>query len=392
LAAPGKLVANGSPVTLKTTLGEGYNIQVKFSRQFLLQAEQDISAYDLLPLIRRIAPEVSVMLSSHNQASYHLRSKDPIAVEKVLLLLDSVKSTFGVVSYDVLSTSIEDIFLQLMNPHEPQEVNHDDDTQSTSTAFSFGDQPSKLSIGSGDNLSLSTITPERETLTLATGEHRAPWNQALVIFLKRILIARRSWLAIILLVAIAIAGSTVPVFFMAGRPESCIPQVPILSSLPLYLPISPLNPASPINGHVTNDSSPILTHPPGITSELGITSVFLQTMNFADNTTFIDYVNQNYRNISLGGISFDFENNISLFAWETTLPGLIGSAMLNLVTNVLFNKALEASGNATPFQSLILANYQSFPFADVGFLGALKWSIFFGATMVGGLRSPPILH
>ena len=51
LAAPGKLVANGTPVTLKTSLGEGYSVQVKFSHDLTKNLDDlpDIRRNDCLP-------------------------------------------------------------------------------------------------------------------------------------------------------------------------------------------------------------------------------------------------------------------------------------------------------------------------------------------------------
>jgi ATP-binding cassette subfamily A (ABC1) protein 3 len=366
LAAPGKLVANGSPVTLKTSLGEGYSVQVKFSHD--LTKNIDDLPDGLLSSIRLFAPEVYTTALSSTQISYHLRSKDPLTVEKVLLMLDRMKDTFGIMSYDVIGTNIEDIFLRLMTPVGRHENAKD-----------------KLSL-EDDSQSVMTVV-EPDPLELTTGQSRAPWHQALVIFQKRLLIARRSWLPQLLLVLVAVAGSTVPTFFMTGRPATCIPGFHNFPTIPLYLPISPLNTLSPFSGTVSGESvaivttntTPILTTPPGITAALGISDRFVPTLNVADNATLIQYVNQNFGNMSLGAFSLEVATRNSLFAWETSNSGLKGSAMLNLGTNILLGRALQTS--ELP-QSIVLANYATFPLPDVGLLPALKWAAFFGAAMV----------
>jgi ATP-binding cassette, subfamily A (ABC1), member 3 len=366
LAAPGKLVANGTPVTLKTSLGEGYSVQVKFSHD--LTKNLDDLPDGLLSSIRLLAPEVYTTAPSSTQISYHLRSKDPWAVENVLLMLDRMKDTFGIMSYDVIGTNIEDIFLRLMTPvkcHEnvKDKLSLEDDSQSVVTAV------------------------EPEPLELTAGQSRAPWHQALVIFHKRLLIARRSWLPQVLLILVAVVGSTVPTFFMAGRPATCIPGFHNFPTIPLYLPISPLNTLSPLSGTVSGDTAailttsttPILTTPPDIKAALGISSRFVPTLNVADNATLIQYVNQNFKNISLGAFSLEVTTGNSLFAWETSNSGLKGPAMLNLGTNILLGLALQTS--ELP-KSLVLANYATFPLPDVGLLPALKWDAFFGPAMV----------
>ena len=322
----------------------------------------------LLSSIRLIAPEVYATAPSSTQILYHLRSKDPLVVEKILSMLDRMKDTFGILSYDVIGTNIEDIFLRLMTPERHETVED---------KFSSEE----------DSQSIMTVV-EPEPLALTTGQARAPWHQAVVIFQKRLLIARRSWLLPqLLLVFVAVAGSTVPTFFMAGRPNACIPEFHNFPTVPLYLPISPLNTLSPFNGIVSGDSAaavtqnttPILTTPPDISAALGIPGHFIPTMNIADNATLIQYVNQNFKQMNLGAFSLEVTTGNSLFAWETANSGLKGSAMLNMATNILLGRALQTS--QLP-ESLILANFAPFPLPDVQLMPALKWAAFFGAAMV----------
>ena len=92
---------------------------------------------------------------------------------------------------------------------------------------------------------------------------------------------------------------------------------------------------------------------------------------------------------SFGGVSIDTQTGASLFAWEATPPGLTGLVMLNLVSNILYNNALNETGRAAAAApSVILANYQTFPGIAAGTLVALKWNVFFGAAMV---RNPSFL-
>ena len=86
--------------------------------------------------------------------------------------------------------------------------------------------------------------------------------------------------------------------------------------------------------------------------------------------------------------SIDQQSGQSLFAWEATPPGLTGLVMLNLVSNLLYNTALNSTSRAAASPSIILANYQMFPGIAAGTLVALKWVAFFGAAMVSGPLFP----
>lgn len=110
--------------------------------------------------------------------------------------------------------------------------------------------------------------------------------------------------------------------------------------------------------------------------------MLLDTDNVPDNVTFVSTIQQNYLNLSIGGISIDTQTGDSLFAWQASPPGLIGPTMMNLVTNILYNRALNASGDTAGTPSIIMANYASFPRIAAGTLTDLKWVAFFGAAMV----------
>ncbi|EGN93723.1 hypothetical protein SERLA73DRAFT_97671 [Serpula lacrymans var. lacrymans S7.3] len=352
LAAPGKLVAEGSPVTLKSTLGEGYSIQVSFDLTELTEKEWISPPAEVHERLRTLAPRCTMSLASPSQASYHLKSKDPIVVEKALQLLEDEESTHHVASYDVIGTTIEDIFLDLMN------------------------KDARLSIESPEkSLTSSMIMTEPTVLQLTDGRPRSPFSQALTIFHKRALVARRSWLTPFLVVLIAVAGSCIPLFFLSGQAATCTTTYKNTTTIPLYLPDSPLELLA------FGPSAQILTSPPNIVSSLGSTAMFLQTKNIANNATFVDTIQQDYLNISFGGISIDQQTGDSLVAWQASPPGLTGTSMLNLASNVLYNRALNNSGNTAETPSLIMAYYSDFPPVAEGTLVDLKWIAFFGASM-----------
>ncbi|KIJ66518.1 hypothetical protein HYDPIDRAFT_174588 [Hydnomerulius pinastri MD-312] len=365
LAAPGKLVAEGSPVALKTNLGQGYSVQVTFDFSDLTEKEAVNPPSEVLDRIRELAPQCTMSQASPTHAAYHLKSKDSTVVENVLQLLEDEGGQYRIASYDVLGTSIEDIFLDLM----------DRETRSGTP------DSAEKSIHSSDGASGPTVPDLVQpisvppVLALTDGRARSPFSQALTIFHKRALVARRSWLTPVLVVLIAVCGSCIPLFYLSGQAPSCTLKFKNETVIPLYWP------DSPIDLLAFGPSDKILTSPPDITSTLGRTAMYMNIENIANNATFVSTIQQDYLNISYGGISIDTQTGASLVAWEASPPGLTGPTMLNLATNILYNRALNASGDTAGTPSIILANYASFPPVAEGTLVDLKWIAFFGAAM-----------
>ncbi|KAJ7083357.1 hypothetical protein B0H15DRAFT_911901 [Mycena belliarum] len=363
LAAPGKLIASGTPVALKRDIGDGYTVQVS-----LLSEGSDRTSMELLQQIRTIAPLVHMSLAASHQPLYHLQSKDAIVVDRVLHLLDRKTERCGITSYDVLGTSIEDIFLKLMR-------NEDLSSDGVEAEKAWGIKESSTPRPAW------TEEAQPVALRLANGRPTSPFRQALTIFHKRFIIFRRSWLTPFLAVLIAIAGSAIPLVFLAGRPQSCVKTLDVPGTdLPVSFQLSPL---------YLGPQSLVLDSPPGVLSSLGDLAASFNTiglqplsiLDVSDNATFVDTIKEKFRSITMGGVSFDLASGNSLVAWEASPPGLRGPSLLNLASNVLFNNALKTSGRAGALPTLILPLYQSFPPVDAGTLISLKWIAFFGAVM-----------
>ena len=94
-------------------------------------------------------------------------------------------------------------------------------------------------------------------------------------------------------------------------------------------------------------------------------------------------IDDSFRNQSFGGVSVDSQTGAALLAWEATPPGFTGLVMLNLVSNLLYSSALNASNSAAANAAggVINANYQNLPALAAGTLVDLKWVAFFGAAM-----------
>ncbi|KZT01143.1 P-loop containing nucleoside triphosphate hydrolase protein [Laetiporus sulphureus 93-53] len=354
LAAPGKLVAQGTPVALKSQLGEGYAVHVTFPDDL---EEGSAEPSELLERICLLAPFAFISTSTPNGTSYQLRSRDSSIVHEVLKMLEMEREEGFIDSYSVQSASIEDVFLTLMHSNT--------ETQSATKEKVYD---ATLSEGSFPILGLTN------------GRKRSPVGQALTVFHKRILIARRSWLTPLLLVLIAVGGACAPLFFISGLPaQTCVQAFPDVESLPLYAPYSPVVNQAAKYGIF---GAQVLASPPGILSTLGRTMETVPVYNISNNATFVEQVHQNYLSFPLGGVSFDLDSSSALVAWQATPPGFTSLTMLNLASNVFLNHAVNASGKGIGVPRLIMANLQRFAKFNFGeTLDTLKWVAFYGAAM-----------
>ena len=103
LAAPGRLVAHGSPVKLKTTLGEGYTMKISYH---VPSASALTASSGLLKAIHGIASDAYISVAGPNELAYHLKTTDPGIVRQILELVEHEKANYRIVSYAVSATSI----------------------------------------------------------------------------------------------------------------------------------------------------------------------------------------------------------------------------------------------------------------------------------------------
>ncbi|KAK7021894.1 hypothetical protein VNI00_017183 [Paramarasmius palmivorus] len=382
LAAPGKLVAQGTPVALKRNHGEGYTIQVTFDTDVFGKEQSSQSPTLLLQQIRSHAKEATMTIVSPCQALYHLKSDDHVVTEGALETLEEHFGRFNVSSWDILSTSIEDIFLDLMKKHDPRSK-----FLSASSVESFSEE-----LAPEDPFKIA------KPLDLTPGRTVSPTEQALTIFYKRLLISRRSWLVPLLSILVAVAGSTIPlVFFNDSEPTPCSStqlednSYTIRLFLPLYGMVYPVQSAPFIYP---------LESPPGLLSTFNNFSekwdgpsadywkrysTSINATSVPDNTTFVERIQQDYKQLQVGGISVDLDSGVSLVAWHAQSPGDLGPVMLNLASNVLYNHALNMSGNGARVPAVITAGYSAFTWGQsvnlISLFIALKWLTFFGAAM-----------
>ena len=323
------------------------------------------SSQVVLQRIQSVAPAASLTSSTVTHTWYSLNAKDVQTVEKVLDLLEREQTSLGISSFDVHGTSLEDIFLLLMKQH----------------GQGLEDQKPQAPPGEDSSERKSGADIPR-VLQLTSGRRRRPISQALTIFHKRWLIAKRSWLTPALAVIIAVSGSCIPLFFVEDRSETCTRTFDFTSAESLYLPDTILQLAA---GFLQNETSPaVLTSPPGLLDTLGSSAGRVQRTDVQDNQTFVQTITQNHRNFSVGGLSMDLSTGQSLVAWQATPPGFTGPVLLNLADTILFNRALNSTPGGAPANAPVIlnANYQQFPGLSGAALSALRWTVFFGLAMV----------
>ncbi|PIL31191.1 ATP-binding cassette transporter [Ganoderma sinense ZZ0214-1] len=348
LAAPGRLVAHGSPVKLKSTLGEGYTMKVTYQ---VLSENILAASSGLLKAIRSIAPDAYTSVAGPAEVSFHLKTSDPEIVRQVLQIVEKEKSRYRIASYAVSATSIEDIFLDLMQAAEAQNADKDDDDDEIQEA------PGVPGLPSGK-------------LELTTGSQRSILGQALTIFHKRALVARRSWLSLLLALAVALIAPTVTLQYLPAEQAACAVQTSTDPPAPLFLPSAFPRSARP------------LVAPPTVLSALGPAMAAVRTRPLADNASFVGEVSHRFwmDDVMYGGVSVDVQDGAALFAWDAEY-GATGQVFLNAVSNLLYNRALNDTGAGTGTPRLITPSYGFFSTISAGSLTPLKWAAFFGAAM-----------
>ena len=385
LAAPGKLLAEGSPISLKSSLGEGYNVTIQFD-QDRTEAEKSVTSAtyeDLLGSIRRHAPEAIVTNLTLRSVTYSLKTKDPNIVKQILVGLENEERIGRIGGYEVNSSSLEDIFLGLMG--KDREL-HENDDQGSSSEEKLGDDDSPTPVAPGD-----PANPQPMPLDLTPARPTSVLYQSLTIFYKRLLILRRSWLSPLLAIAIACCGACIPLFYMNGRVSTCAITFRPATISPLWLPLSrvgtqaeiasavPLSGSQPIND---DDMIPRVA-PPDVLNVLGRSVAAVPTVKLADESSFMQNIEQNVRNLTTGGIWVDASSRQALLAYEAT-DKLNGPTMLNLVSNVLYSADGGANGKT------IIANYMAFPRKGAQGFIALKWvsPLSSGISMI--YNQPPV--
>jgi ATP-binding cassette, subfamily A (ABC1), member 3 len=362
-------LADGSPVSLKTSLGEGYTIGISLPDTHAEKSQAHDLAQHILTIITSNAPQARCTQISETTATFALRSKDPHVVGRVLETLEQEKAQGSIVSYDAHGTSLEDIFIGLMGR----------DTQFADGRIDEEPVEKPTNTSSQDSTATPVIPEDPAPLDLSDGRQTWFYQQAWTIYRKRLLILRRSWLGPLLAMAIACCGAAVPLFFMKHRVKTCVPDfVPAYAQsllLPWSLALNEGSAASTWNGltggEISTDPTtyyPTIAPPDALQPLSGFfTTVPVYTV--ADRQALLDDIQSNTDNISLGGIFIDSAGNNSLLSYEATTI-VNGPTLLNLVSNVWLATASGLNGTDGP---VIAGNLMPFPARSGDQLTPMKW-------------------
>ncbi|KAH9937769.1 P-loop containing nucleoside triphosphate hydrolase protein [Epithele typhae] len=355
LATPGKLVAHGTSISLKSTRGEGYKLRVTFDAE---TAKTGIPESDVLQFVQRTAPAAYATTTGPRERVFHLKTTDLHVVKHVLEDVDKEKTRMQISSYSVSAASIEDIFLELMDAEDKNE-----DPENTSK----------------DNIAETGGSAERRThekVELTTGVQRSVFGQALTICYKRLLILRRSWLAPLLALTFVIIPSVIPLKFLETGGNTCDVVSRDFSGNSLYLTTSPLE-------YLFGENPGPSLFPPDALAPLNVSGVLTNTsIPFTSNASFVEYISRNFTNIWSPGLSIDLDTGAALIAWSAH-EALSSATFLNAASNLLLNHALNSTGAGTGYATplLITPTIGSFASKGLGDLTPIVWAAVFSAAM-----------
>ncbi|KAG8968380.1 hypothetical protein FRB90_010822, partial [Tulasnella sp. 427] len=312
----------------------------------------------ILNRVKSVAPAASVHTFNDKSVSFQLGTADAKAVSGLLALVESERQQLRISSYDTHGTSLEEVFLSLMEKENSESEKTEEASQTEKLTPGVEATPISYDDGAGKHSPLSD------------GRKTSAFSQALVICLKRFMVARRSFLGPILALACLLCAAIIPLRYMTKRHESCAAKVSddFYYTQDLYLPTA--GPYGVIGANGADMST--FVSPFQLTEYLGnITDFDVEAV--PSGVTFDDFISLHYWNLSIGGVSLDVNTRQALIAYEGEAYSLAGPALLNLASNIMLNQIENTKGPRIIAQhSEFAANFPS------GTADALKWIGFFG--------------
>lgn len=322
--------------------------------------------------IRQIAPSTVIEDSGDAQVLYRLNEKDTNIVQQALKLLDQHQSSNRVVNYDIIGTTIEDVFLGLMS-----------DKGKTSKAGANDLNVVMDNNGVMDSESENTSTHSNRPTLLASGRPVSVFHQALTIFYKRLLVLRRSWLPPLIALGIAIGGHLAGLSFIYSPSTSCS-ELGSASKLTMWYD-------PPISMEVITfdwlkwgGPEQFVTSPPDLLTSAGVDITGLNFSSIENLEEFSRYVRLNSQNLTYGGLAIDPDSLESLLVLQV----FAGETYLSFSSNYIYNKAMikSATGGNTSTMGRIQMSTGILTSGTIEVMGAstdsLPWAAFFGAAMV----------
>ncbi|KAK7532032.1 uncharacterized protein J3D65DRAFT_670682 [Phyllosticta citribraziliensis] len=330
----GNLKAEGSAVELKHRLGGGYRIILDSSNM-----RDQPKALDGIP--RQVL---------FDQTVYHIANSAQAAE------LTAKLEREGVSQYQVNGPTIEDVFLRLA-----EEVELEPDHDGTRPESVKADQNASSYVDVSEQASSMEVKPEAEQLALSKGRGTSFFEQAFVLFHKRVLILANNWMPYAAAVLIPVIAAGLTTLFLSGfAGASCDPgdsaSDPTVVSLALDVfsgddVLIPVGPSSRVSVETLAASFPLTN----------------RNLHFVESIgEFNSYVQANFANATPGGIFLDSTPTMAYIA--------NGGVYYALMTQNLLDSVLSNTTIATQFQSFAV------PFApNAG--DTLQLILYFGLAM-----------
>lgn len=242
------------------------------------------------------------------------------------------------IMFQINSSTLEDVFLDLNTDTpssqstptqtviEPQVETKSDDITSASQRT-----VAAVPISYDDEKDAEAPSALSETFVLHAGRKPSPLLaipvDAFTIFRKRLIVLRRSWLLPLISILVAICATCIPLFFLAGRNQTC-------DLITRQRTVQPLTYARSPFPYI---DSPVVLAPEALFTAFQFPDN-IATFT-ANNQTFVDTISQQLRNLSYGGISLSSSPSAtpSLFAWEGSALRNRGLSALNLLNNIILD-------------------------------------------------------
>lgn len=362
LQQPGRLLAYDTPVGLKTRPGAGFSVAVETDGNValpgLVQRLQDETG---VPVTHRVLPNGALLLDTG--------STDARGVETLVIALQQLRTQGEPLHFQVGSTSLEDVFLDLNADHPSRSTSVTEDDASTSQGGEgekFYDAKEAPSRTDDPEASMPELGAGKGTLALSPGARRSKlrtWaGQAGTIFVKRLMVLRHSWVLPAIGVIATLLLLCIPLMFLIERTAGCAYMADTEELLPLSYPSAVGLGAQPA----------VLTFGDSGLQSWADRSLLSYTKR--DNRDqWQSYLDSHMATEKLGGASFANVTQEQIVAFEGSPRRNKGTVMLNLFSNSVLQQLAPAQGS----RWRISTYFQYIPGQDFSNTGSsLKWLVF----------------
>ena len=114
----GKLICSGSSYFLKEKFPNGFNISFFIKSKFNEENRQQ-----LLNGLKEIIPTFFIRIKSNSLIQINFSTKDKKAINDLFEYIEESKKDFDITNYTISTTSLEDIFINIINRDKSKKLN-----------------------------------------------------------------------------------------------------------------------------------------------------------------------------------------------------------------------------------------------------------------------------